>query len=180
MNIIAQASRSPVRSIGLTRTGSISGSEVLAYLVQILPGPINVPIKGLRSATKAGIAWPTSFIYASGPPARRWMLCAEWPGTRGAIRAFRFVRLAGERCDILCELGSVWRSFLPAIVPPLAMPLRHDIAAVTANGRVVVSLAVRSNCHFIECPAMRALKFEETWCSWRHGQNQKPRNGSTN
>jgi hypothetical protein len=140
------------------------------------PSRAEVPFERLRvtrvreSKQRAG---PTSSTYASGPPARRWMLCADWPGTRDAIRTFRFVRLAGKRCDILCELGSVWGPPLPAIVPPLAMPLRHDIAAVTANGRVVVSLAAQSNCHFIECPAMRALKFEETWCSWRHGQNQK-------
>jgi hypothetical protein len=110
---------------------------------------------------------------SSGSPARRWMLCAEWPVTRRAISAFRFVRLAGERSDIPCDLSSVSGPPLPAIVPPLAVPLSHDISAVTANGRVVVFLAVRSNRHFIECPAMRALKFEEAWCFCRHGQNQK-------
>jgi hypothetical protein len=88
-------------------------------------------------------------------------------------------RLAGEalRYSLRIEqrLGAAFSS--DSAAP--AMPLRHDIAAVTANGRVVVSLAVRPNCHFIECPAMRALKFERTWCFWRHGQNQAPQSSTT-
>jgi hypothetical protein len=67
----------------------------------------------------------------------------------------RTVAWPAKRCDILCELSSVSGPPFPPIVPRLAMPLRHDIAAVTANGRVVVSLAVRPNCHFIECPVTR-------------------------
>jgi hypothetical protein len=43
--------------------------------------------------------WSASSVPgSSGPPARRWTLCAEWPGTRSAVRAFRSVRLAGECC----------------------------------------------------------------------------------
>ena len=46
-----------------------------------------------------------------------------------------------------------------AIVPRAAVPLCHNISAVTANGDVVVNFAFWTNAHFIQRVTMWTVEF---------------------